>query len=58
MTDATTTQSLVLALVMLNTAGILPALWFCVRFAWRLERRVTLLEIRAGLHRREADTLT
>lgn len=49
-------ESLLLALALLNTAGILPALWFCVRFAWKLERRVTMLEMRAGLHRREADT--
>lgn len=45
-------ESLLIALGLLNSAGILPALWLMVRFAWRLDRRITRVEWHLGLDRR------
>lgn len=50
-------QSLLLALAAFNAAGILPLLWFVVRFAWRLERRVARVEWHLGIDRRHRGAL-
>lgn len=57
MTLATVTAETVLvALALLNTAGILPALWAGVRYLWKTERRLLRIETKLGLaDRRETD---
>lgn len=50
-----TYETILVALTLLNTAGIIPALWALVRYIVRVEHRLMRLELHAGFGRREGD---
>ena len=39
-------ETVLVALALLNTAGILPALWAGVRYLWKTEKRLLRIEHR------------